>query len=200
MKTRIALRLSYVSAAWAVAVFGTALSSATGCSSTPGSSASSGGIAESGNGSGVPSGSGSIGASGNGSAASGAAMSGSPLSSGGVNGGTGASSGSSSGQSTSSGSVSQSGAEVISDAAVEGASATAPAFGSNVVVFSPSMSMTSIQSQLDSVYNMQLSNQFGTTRYCFLFLPGHYTLNVRVAYYMQVLGLGASPDDVVITG
>jgi len=89
---------------------------------------------------------------------------------------------------------------VISDAAVEGASATAPAFGSNVMIFSPSMSMTTIQGQLDTIYNQQLNNQFGISRYSFLFLPGHYTLDVAVAYYMQVLGLGQSPDDVVITG
>ena len=79
---------------------------------------------------------------------------------------------------------------MISDAAIEGASVTAPAFGSNVVIFSPSMSMTTIQSQLDTIYAQQLNNQFGTNRYTFLFLPGKYTLDVGVAYYMQVLGLG----------
>jgi hypothetical protein len=105
-----------------------------------------------------------------------------------------------SGQSTGSGTVGASGAEVVSDAAVEGASLTAPAFGSNVIIFSPSMSMTTIQSQLDTIYAQQLNNQFGTNRYSFLFLPGKYTLDVGVAYYMQVLGLGQSPDDVVITG
>jgi hypothetical protein len=105
-----------------------------------------------------------------------------------------------SGQSTGSGTVSASGAEVISDAAIEGASVTAPMFGPNVTVFSPSMSMTTIQSQLDAIYAQQLNSQFGTNRYSFLFRPGKYTLNVGVAYYMQVLGLGQSPDDVVITG
>ncbi len=77
---------------------------------------------------------------------------------------------------------------------------TAPAFGPNVMVFSPTMQMTTIQSQLDTIYAQQLDNQFGTNRYSFLFLPGKYTLNVGVAYYMQVLGLGQAPDDVVITG
>ena len=36
------------------------------------------------------------------------------------------------------------------------------------------------------------------TRY--LFKPGKYDLDVQVGFYMQVLGLGQSPDDVAITG
>lgn len=92
------------------------------------------------------------------------------------------------------------GAEIPLDAAIEGASATAPAFGPNVFVFSPSMSMSTIQTQIDTIYAQQYNDQFDPNRYTFMFLPGHYTLNVSVGYYMQVLGLGQSPDDVVITG
>src|SRR5436309_2953617 len=44
--------------------------------------------------------------------------------------------------------------------------------GPNVIIFDPSMSDTSIQSTLDSVFSKQESNQFGTERYALLFKPG----------------------------
>ncbi len=80
------------------------------------------------------------------------------------------------------------------------ASAAAPDFGPNVLVFDPSMPMASIQSQLDQVYGQQDAAQFGSGRYAFFFKPGQYSLDVKVGFYTQVVGLGQSPDDVVITG
>lgn len=41
---------------------------------------------------------------------------------------------------------------------------------------------------------------FGSNRYAYLFQPGKYNLDVQVGFYMQVLGLGRSPDEVEITG
>ena len=76
----------------------------------------------------------------------------------------------------------------------------APDFGPNVLVFDPSMSMASIQSQLDTVYAEQDAAQFGTARYAYFFKPGQYALDVQVGFYTQAVGLGQSPDDVVITG
>jgi len=76
----------------------------------------------------------------------------------------------------------------------------APNFGPNVLIFDPSMSMTSIQSQLAQVYTQMDSAQFGTGRYALFFKPGQYSLDVQVGFYTQLLGLGQSPDDVVITG
>jgi hypothetical protein len=75
-------------------------------------------------------------------------------------------------------------------------------FGPNVLVFDPSMKMADIQVQLDAVLTTQAppTGQFATTRYAFLFKPGAYALDVNVAYYTQVIGLGSSPDDVTITG
>jgi hypothetical protein len=73
-----------------------------------------------------------------------------------------------------------------------------PDFGPNVLIFDPAM--TNIQSRLDAVASQQERNEFGPGRYAYLFKPGNYNLDVRVGYYMQVLGLGKSPDDVVITG
>jgi len=77
---------------------------------------------------------------------------------------------------------------------------TAPDFGPNVKIFSPSMSASSIQSQLNSVFSQQESNQFGTNRYALVFKPGTYNVDVNVGFYTQVLGLGMSPDDVTING
>jgi hypothetical protein len=41
---------------------------------------------------------------------------------------------------------------------------------------------------------------FGPARHALLFAPGEYKVDVPVGYYTQVLGLGASPDDVHIAG
>jgi hypothetical protein len=73
--------------------------------------------------------------------------------------------------------------------------------GSNVIVFDPSMSSTSIQSQLDSVFNTQESNQFGSQRYALLFKPGTYSgLNAQIGFYTSIAGLGQNPDQVQING
>ncbi|MEY9947620.1 RICIN domain-containing protein [Kitasatospora sp. GAS1066B] len=75
-----------------------------------------------------------------------------------------------------------------------------PDLGPNVKIFDPSMSAASIQSTINSVYGSQQSNQFGTDRYALLFTPGSYDVDVPVGFYTQVAGLGASPDDVSLTG
>jgi hypothetical protein len=79
--------------------------------------------------------------------------------------------------------------------------ASAPVdFGPNVFVFDPSMGDAAIQSKIDGIFKGQETNQFGTQRYAYLFKPGKYNLDVQLGFYMEVLGLGASPDDVAITG
>ncbi|WP_084658461.1 malectin [Thermogemmatispora onikobensis] len=75
-----------------------------------------------------------------------------------------------------------------------------PNFGPNVYIFDPSMPSSTIQSTLDAIYSQQQTNQFGTNRYALLFKPGTYNVTVNVGFYTQVLGLGRSPDDVVING
>jgi hypothetical protein len=73
--------------------------------------------------------------------------------------------------------------------------------GANVIVFSPSMSTASIQSQADAIFSQQETNQFGTQRYVLAFQPGTYNgLNIQVGFYTSVLGLGQNPDDVRING
>jgi hypothetical protein len=85
------------------------------------------------------------------------------------------------------------------------ASAGAPDFGSNVLIFNPSMSQSQIQGAVDSVSGRQVSNQFGTQRFSLLFEPGTYgsaanPLVFQVGYYTSVAGLGLSPNEVVING
>ncbi|GAA3787596.1 RICIN domain-containing protein [Streptomyces chiangmaiensis] len=72
--------------------------------------------------------------------------------------------------------------------------------GPNVVVFDPSMSSSTIQSRLNSIFRQQETNQFGSQRYAVLFKPGTYSNDVNVGFYTQVLGLGLSPDAVTING
>ena len=85
------------------------------------------------------------------------------------------------------------------------ASAAGPGFGPNVIVFTPSMSQSSIQATLDSISTQQVPSQFGTGRYAIFFAPGTYgtaadPLDFQVGYYTQVAGLGADPSDVVVNG
>ncbi len=75
-----------------------------------------------------------------------------------------------------------------------------PDFGPNVLIFDPSMGDSAIQSKIDGIFNTQQTNQFGSNRYAYFFKPGKYSVDVQVGFYMEVLGLGASPDDVSITG
>jgi hypothetical protein len=75
-------------------------------------------------------------------------------------------------------------------------------FGKNAFVFEPSMNMDEIQTLIDSMYAGQVypNNEFSKNRYALLFKPGTYHLDVRVGYYMHIMGLGNSPEDVVIVG
>jgi hypothetical protein len=80
------------------------------------------------------------------------------------------------------------------------ATAAAPDFGPNVLLFNSTISSAVIQAQIDKVYATQGHNEFGPERNALLFLPGNYTVDVPVGFYTQILGLGASPDSVHITG
>jgi hypothetical protein len=77
---------------------------------------------------------------------------------------------------------------------------TNPDLGPNVTVFDPSMSASSIQSKLTSVFNQQVANQFGNQRYALLFKPGSYNADANVGFFTQVAGLGLTPDQVTING
>ncbi|HEY6743804.1 MAG TPA: adenylyl cyclase [Lapillicoccus sp.] len=77
--------------------------------------------------------------------------------------------------------------------------------GPNVKVFDPGMPTSEIRAVVDAVYAQQVDAEMGTGRYALLFKPGVYgsaadPLIVKVGYYTEVAGLGASPGDVTING
>lgn len=78
-------------------------------------------------------------------------------------------------------------------------------FGPNVTVFDSSMPVGEIQAILDATHAKQVDNEMGGERYAYLFKPGVYgsaaePLQIKVGYYTEITGLGASPADVVING
>ena len=81
----------------------------------------------------------------------------------------------------------------------------APAFGPNVTIFDPTMPVSQIQATVDAIYAQQVDAEMSTNRYALLFKPGVYgsatePLQMKVGYYTEVAGLGASPADVTING
>jgi hypothetical protein len=80
------------------------------------------------------------------------------------------------------------------------ASPEKPDFGPNVLIFSPSVPASTMQRRIDDVYSTQQHNEFGAERNALMFLPGAYKLDIPIGFYTEVLGLGASPDDVRIIG
>ncbi len=85
--------------------------------------------------------------------------------------------------------------------------ANVASFGSNVCVFSDTMSQATIQADLDNIATQQVpvASQFSSQRYAIFFLPGTYgsaadPLVFQVGYYTEVAGLGSMPQDTVING
>ena len=69
-------------------------------------------------------------------------------------------------------------------------------FGPNVYVFTPSNSVSSINSTLTTLAG---NAQFSTNRYAVFFEPGTYTgVEAEVGYYESVAGLGTTPSAVYI--
>ena len=80
-----------------------------------------------------------------------------------------------------------------------------PDLGPNVTVFDASMPVTQIQAAVDAIYAQQVDDEMGSRRYALLFKPGVYgtaaqPLQLKVGYYTEIAGLGASPTDVTING
>ena len=87
------------------------------------------------------------------------------------------------------------------------ASSGSPDFGSNVLIFNPSMPQAAIQAAIDAISTQQvpIGSQFDSQRYAIFFEPGTYgtranPLEFQVGYYTEVAGLGAVPQDTVING
>jgi hypothetical protein len=90
-------------------------------------------------------------------------------------------------------------------AASQEAGDVVPDLGDNVTIFDPGMPTSEIQAILDATHAAQVDNEMGDERYAFYFLPGTYgtaedPLQIKVGYYTEIAGLGASPTDVVING
>jgi len=82
---------------------------------------------------------------------------------------------------------------------------TAPDFGPNVTIFSPSTPLAEIEQTLVDHATAQVDAEMSTQRHAFYFLPGEYgtaenPLQFQVPYYTEVAGLGANPSDVRING
>lgn len=73
-------------------------------------------------------------------------------------------------------------------------------FGPNVFVFDPSIPATDMQAKINEVYAQQEHSEFGPGRFAFLLRPGDYHLDIPIGFYTQVVGLGATPDAVHVTG
>ncbi|MBI5103841.1 MAG: adenylyl cyclase [Solirubrobacterales bacterium] len=89
--------------------------------------------------------------------------------------------------------------------ATANAHAAPPPLGPNVIVFDPSMPVGQIQATVDAIHAQQVDAEMTTRRYALLFQPGVYgtaaqPLQMKVGYYTEVAGLGASPSDVTING
>ncbi|MFI7618307.1 adenylyl cyclase [Nonomuraea terrae] len=85
------------------------------------------------------------------------------------------------------------------------ADADAPSLGANVTVFHPGMPVSQIEATLDAAHAAQVDDEMGGERHAYLFEPGTYgtaqdPLHIKVGYYTEIAGLGASPSDVVING
>ena len=102
--------------------------------------------------------------------------------------------------------LSAAGAGSASAASLAGGSAkNQPGLGPNVIIFDPSMPVSEIQATVDAIYAQQVDAEMSTNRYALLFKPGVYgtatePLQMKVGYYTEVAGLGASPTDVTING
>jgi hypothetical protein len=94
----------------------------------------------------------------------------------------------------------------VAAAPLERASAQSlPGAGLNVIIFDPRMPVSEIQATFDALHAQQVNAEMSTNRYALLFKPGVYgtdtePLQVKVGYYTEVAGLGASPTDVTING
>ena len=67
------------------------------------------------------------------------------------------------------------------------------------------MPVAQIRQRADAIWQQQVDAEMSEERWSLLFLPGTYgtttePLQIKVGYYTEVAGLGASPSDVVING
>ncbi len=93
----------------------------------------------------------------------------------------------------------------VTGASTASATTRPPSLGPNVTIFDPTMPVAQIQAKLDALHAQQVDDEMGTNRYAIFFKPGTYgtdaqPLQIKVGYYTEIAGLGASPGDVTING
>lgn len=73
-------------------------------------------------------------------------------------------------------------------------------FGNNTYIYSPSDDPVRVNEELAKIYKLQEANQFGKYRYSIMFKPGIYSdeIKTEIGFYMDVSGLGMSPEDTVL--
>jgi hypothetical protein len=77
----------------------------------------------------------------------------------------------------------------------------------NSIIIGPNDDMAKAQQKIDNIYTAMggytpndWNGQFSDKRWAIMFLPGTYHLTINIGYYTTIIGLGQSPDDVIITG
>lgn len=89
-------------------------------------------------------------------------------------------------------------------AAFPAAAATArpasPDFGPDVFIVDPGMTAEVVQTRVDTIFREQERAHSTNARHAILFKPGHYSVDVNVGFFMQVVGLSCLPGDVAIVG
>lgn len=77
----------------------------------------------------------------------------------------------------------------------------------NVIIVSPSDDVNKTQQLLDNIYTKMggiiphaWNGQFSNNRFAIMFMPGTYNLNIKIGYYTSIIGLGQTPEDVIIYG
>ena len=77
----------------------------------------------------------------------------------------------------------------------------------NSIIIGPNDDMAKAQQTIDDIYTAMggyipndWNGQFSQKRWAIMFLPGTYHLTINIGYYTTIIGLGQSPDDVIITG
>ena len=75
-----------------------------------------------------------------------------------------------------------------------------PDLGPSVLLITPATPVAEAQAKINAIYAAQQHSEFGSDRNAILFTPGDYHLDIPVGFYTSVIGLGASPDAVHITG
>lgn len=76
-------------------------------------------------------------------------------------------------------------------------------FGPNVIIVPAGAASSELQEKLNQLYETQIGwddyGQFGNHRTAVFLMPGNHEVDIQLPYYFQVLGLGATPTETVVS-